>query len=195
LARLSGRPGRPGPVCPVWANQCWSARRRWQADCSLRRRASGASLCQRTVQNPCWMARARLLGRGGRRRFAGWRAGEAVHRGSSVDDIRAASTANGFLIPAVLAPAKSARPSGVQPEASAAATDGTRLGRCAAVSRHQGEPRPYGQPRSRASKACYDPRSEARDWIAWNQRSYRDHGFVLWIMNCVAAASSLVIAA
>ena len=26
-------------------------------------------------------------------------------------------------------------------------------------------------------------RSEARDWIAWNQRSYRDHGFGLWIMN------------
>jgi RimJ/RimL family protein N-acetyltransferase len=26
-------------------------------------------------------------------------------------------------------------------------------------------------------------RSEARDWIARNQRRYRDHGFGLWIMN------------
>lgn len=26
-------------------------------------------------------------------------------------------------------------------------------------------------------------RSEARDWIAWNQRNYRDHGFGLWIIN------------
>ena len=25
-------------------------------------------------------------------------------------------------------------------------------------------------------------RSEAADWIAWNQRSYRDHGFGLWTM-------------
>lgn len=26
-------------------------------------------------------------------------------------------------------------------------------------------------------------RGEARDWIAWNQRSYRDHGFGLWVIT------------
>lgn len=51
---------------------------------------------------------------------------------SSASDSRAASTANGFLIPAVLAPANSAS---VQPAGSAAATCGpSSLRRWAAVS-------------------------------------------------------------
>jgi RimJ/RimL family protein N-acetyltransferase len=27
-------------------------------------------------------------------------------------------------------------------------------------------------------------RSEAQDWILWNQRNYREHGFGLWAITC-----------
>jgi len=68
----------------------------------------------------------------------GGRAGRGrIDGGNSPGDSRAASTANGFLIPVVLAPANSANPSGVQPAANAAAMAGASFLRWAAVSSHR----------------------------------------------------------
>jgi hypothetical protein len=83
--------------------------------------------------------------------------------GSAVEASRTASTAPGLRIPPAFAPAKSARPPGVQPAASASTTAGVSRRRCLGVSDHRG-------PQSRATRRTLR-RPPSSAWLA-TRRSF-----------------------